>query len=103
MVFRSAVSQARGPESRLAAEGGGASGADAKQPLGAGVQSRARSREPQSEEVVGLGGAYRDGDRHRSTGAIPRLLRADGAGTDGESRLDAAPGPGRCDARRGTL
>ena len=45
----------------------------------------------------------RDGHRHRPAGAVPGLLRADGAGDDGEGRPDAAAGAGVGDARRRAL
>ncbi len=65
------------------AEGAGAAAGDGEQQVGAALQGRPRGREPESQEAVGCRRDDRDGHRHRPAGAVPGLLRADGAGDDG--------------------
>ena len=100
VVRGSVLPQARRHGGGRGAEAAGAPAGDGDQQVGAALQGRPRSGEPESQEAVGCRRDDRDGHRHRPAGAVPGLLRADGAGDDGEGRADAAAGAGVGDARR---
>ena len=70
----------------------------AKDPTGQRYKVGARGRQPEHEEARRRRRADRDGHRHRPGRPVHGLLRADGAGADGEGGPDAEAGA-RCRRR----